>query len=304
MAKPDIPRQTYDVITEIPHAIWNAGILHLHDHQFVMYGNTERGYTKWNGVFLRYPRERMFVPIWHATFSAGLWYDMRLIWYRARPYAVFYDKNDEFRAFPRILRLTLTAFSLRSDHTCDFCITKSVPIHRWPSYSKTRPEKNWMPFVIHDRMHVVYSVQPVHRVLYVDPCAAYLELVSEWPWSTRHLWHANDVYGNTNAVDIDDGMLTFVHTKLPRRYITWYYVFSKEPPFKPLAYSSVPVFYPELSTEPRASKRVRRCFDPVFFPVGAVRISDEILVSYGENDAVQRVAAFSLRDLRRFLVPC
>lgn len=160
-------------------------------------------------------------------------------------------------------------------------------------------EKNWIPFLFEDRLHLVYQVEP-HVVLEVDAngrCRRAHESRRDLGWK----WGA--LSGGTPAVRIETGTgdeeyLTFFHSFLsadpasyraPRRYFAGAYAFRARPPFEITRATCEPLTWEGLG-EARPIPFLHR----VVFPSGLVREGDRLLLVYGEHDAFSFAVELSL----------
>jgi predicted GH43/DUF377 family glycosyl hydrolase len=167
----------------------------------------------------------------------------------------------------------------------------------------TARQKNWMPFVHDDRLHLIASVRP-HIVYTWDKPGEVATQRYESPYTPP--WFNTEFFrGNTNPVQLDDGnFLGTFHTVIREREMHFYdngcYVFEGKPPFKVLRCSRRCYLPAEAATEPHFRKIFRIT---VCFPVGMVREGDRLLISYGDNDSAVKIGETTVTQMLATTLP-
>jgi predicted GH43/DUF377 family glycosyl hydrolase len=281
-----IPRDIIRLSTE---GLWNAGIIAVED-RFLLIGNTQDRHTKW----MDYLSSDLTPRNDPVNFRLTGGFDFRLFNIGSSIYTAYHTKDAAYRAAVAVENLGVTrTWDLRRSPT----VYKSEHIEDWPGYKKVSPEKNWMPFdsgLCDREICLVYSVAP-HRIVKLVLTTGKVHLAYMEPWSP--LGGRPGLSGNTNAIPVGDFFMSAFHWKEDHAYWTSYYLFDRKPPYRPRRIAREPLWTPAMSVEEKRSSRVARCFKNVIFPVGLARQKDRILMSYGENDFIQKVAVFEETDL-------
>lgn len=286
-----IPKQIIKCLDDKPE-LWNSGLVDYKD-KYLLMGNTQDMNVK-RYAFIDAATYQTVSPI--GSFVSKQNFDFRTVRIKDKYYAIFFTKFASFRS-----GVVLQSFSIKDDLTLAWNQDRTLlePVEDWKGYTKTAAEKNWMPFVHNGELYFVYSVSP-HRILRFNEKTRKAQLVyesmgdfSSWPL------RAHGLSGNANCVQIDDMFMGTFHSKPKRNYWTGYYFFDAKPPFKPLYLGGQALFEPSECVEPRKSERVQRCFDNVQFPIGLFRKDEAVLVSYGENDCLQKIARINITELTK-----
>lgn len=167
-------------------------------------------------------------------------------------------------------------------------------------------EKNWTWFTHDEKLHCVYSLNPLSIFTLIDGVADAVPTISpkQLPWSLGTL------RGGTNPEFHDGCYWVFFHSSLPwrdalsecnvgtkRRYYLGALTFSGTYPFQLL--SITPNFLLQGSEEdPRT-----RDGPPVVFPCGAKLINGEWLITMGINDEKCGWISIPHKELKELLVP-
>lgn len=271
--------------------LWNSGLLPIGD-KFLLMGNTENHDIKKYAVV----DNTDFNPVGHVgSFRSKKNFDFRTFWLRDKSYACFFTKEASYRS-----GVVLQPFTVNSNLSLTWGKDRNLlePIEDWPGgYTKTRAEKNWMPFTYQDELYFVYGLSP-HIILRYNEFTKKVQRVysTDVDW-TKWPLHKNGVSGNTNCVRVGDYFLNTFHSKPLRNYWTGYYFFEARPPFKPVLLGTIPLLEPTDCTESKKSARVERCFDNVQFPIGLHVAGSSIYVSYGVNDITNQIAVVSTDEL-------
>ena len=283
-----IPRKTYLVNDEKP-SYWNSGIVEFKG-KYLFIGNTGDDNIKSYG-FVNPDFTPFTQPI---LFTSRRQFDFRLIKAGGEYFAVFFTKFAAYRG-----SVVLQRFVINDNFTITWTRDRYQfdEILDWPGYQKQHAEKNWMPFVHNDEIYFVYSVLP-HVILRFNQKLGKVQKVYDEHWVPEG-WERvrNGMFGNANCARVGDYHLGTFHSKPTRQYWTGYYFFEAKPPFRPKLIGTQEIFAPHYSTETRKSARIAKAFDNVMFPIGTLPVGDKLLMSYGENDTLQRVAEFTQHDL-------
>lgn len=163
-------------------------------------------------------------------------------------------------------------------------------------------EKNWVPFVYKNKMHLAYTIVP-HLVLRPSVLDGACEVVSNH-YTYLH-WPFGIIRGGTPALLVDGHYLAFFHSSISlngtecMNYSIGAYTYSANPPFNILRSSVKPFSHPDFySTE-------RSIYTPsnVLFPGGFVVKDEKIYLCYGENDAVIKIMVLNKKALYKSLSP-
>lgn len=153
-----------------------------------------------------------------------------------------------------------------------------------PSPVADRHEKNWMPFVRHGELLLVYALDP-YRVLRVDPDDHRLEPVPTPPGDRR----LAGLRGGSQGVPVDDGYLFAVHevrmVEGARQYLHRFVALDGQ--LRPTG----------------CSRAFRFGDDPVEFCAGAALVGDDVVLSYGVRDGRAALARLALDDVVDLVEP-
>jgi len=164
-------------------------------------------------------------------------------------------------------------------------------------------QKNWMPFLFEEKLHLISSVRP-HTIWTWDKPGK----VADKAYETDYIspWFCPEFFrGNTNAVQLADGnYLGTFHTVMREREMHFYdngcYVFEGKPPFKVLRCSRRCYLPAEGACEPHYRKQYRIT---VCFPVGMVRDGEKLLISYGDNDSSVKIGETTVEQMLSTTMP-
>jgi len=176
-------------------------------------------------------------------------------------------------------------------------------IHKlWFKGMAERDQKNWMPFVHHDQIHLVYSINP-HIVLAYEgdgQCKVVADSQHDRiPKSIRggsqiiRVTKWNKLRGGQNNWTSEDLYLAFVHSRdRMMEYSTYVYAFETEAPYRVKYLSEGFVFGHNLKT--------------IQFVAGLVRLKRDgqwyLGVSYGEMDCSANICWFKEESVLAALV--
>jgi hypothetical protein len=194
---------------------------------------------------------------------------------------------------------------------------KHSPVCLVSPKSNVRCEKNWVPFVFEDELHIIYSITP--HIVFRLGLDYYLE--KRFESSECIMIPDQTISCGTPAKKIDtDHYLSFFHTvSFPYRHLAkskcennrrlshtrdyqmGAYVFDSKPPFTLKYISRNPLFYNDMFSIP--NERVTRN-DSVVFPAGLIIEDDHknVLVSLGENDSAIKVVRFEISEILALMV--
>lgn len=154
------------------------------------------------------------------------------------------------------------------------------------SYPKARNvEKNWMPFVYNNELHLIYEISP-HTVL--KPNRETGECVVIAKNEKEIQWNFGELRGGTPALAMgNDFYISFFHSavlakQLRRKsayfYLMGCYVFDQKPPFNITAITPKPILPEDLYT-------FRHNHRKIIYPSGLTETPNEYILACGENDA-------------------
>ncbi len=171
-----------------------------------------------------------------------------------------------------------------------------------------RHEKNWVPFAYKRRLHLAYSLEPLH-ILYPLPSTKKCQTIScinakiDWEWG--------ELRGGTPALIVGDQYLAFFHSSKTlatvqsngqqmQHYFMGAYSFSKDPPFAINAISPEPIVEKGFYSGPAHNtwKPLR-----VVFPGGFIFDKNYIWITYGRQDHEIWVAKLDKKALLASLKP-
>ena len=148
-------------------------------------------------------------------------------------------------------------------------------------------EKNWVPFVWNNKIHFIYQIHTVHKVIEVDDSSVVNEHIGS-PGS----WIWGQMRGGTTPLKYNGGWIRFFHSRLDNepspnriRYHVGALKMESNPPFSITQVCKKPVLIGSeldtLSEEERS--RCRFHFKNVVFPLGAIEHNDGWILSVGAN---------------------
>lgn len=172
-----------------------------------------------------------------------------------------------------------------------------------PSSIRSR-QKNWVPFVHHEKIYIIANIHP--HIIYeltdykTDACNQVYE--TAWP----KIWFNNfQLRGNTNPILLPDGnYLNTFHTSHICNGIHYYdngaYTFEGQPPFSVLARSGRTYLPAESACEPHYRKKGHIVCN---FPIGMLMREDQkLIISFGDNDSAVKIMETSIDDILKTLV--
>lgn len=226
------------------------------------------------------------------VFSISNCADPRLIWTPDKKLLMIYSSTEEVGIRNECIRGAIIMDLNKSKKFID-----GLPFRVSPKDVKAR-QKNWMPFVHEDKIFLIASICPhiIYELTLTDK-GAVCEQKYESEWS--HPWFYKEfLRGNTNAIQLDNGnYLATFHTavKLGRSmhyYDNGFYVFEGKPPFKVLKCANKTY----LPAESAVSRHFRKKgLITVCFPVGMVKVKDQLLISYGDNDSEVKIITIPVK---------
>jgi len=168
-------------------------------------------------------------------------------------------------------------------------------------------EKNWMPFVHNDTVHLIYKVCP-HKIYKLnDPTVNEMQatMTPKLPLILKKEWEENwgEIRGGTPAKLVNGEYLTFFHSRTRTNMTNWYamgaYTFEAEPPFRITSISEKPILFRGIYDSPHvhtSNSRVK-CIFPSGFVTEKQGELDLIHVSVGENDVATKILTFNTKKL-------
>jgi hypothetical protein len=172
-----------------------------------------------------------------------------------------------------------------------------------PTSLKDR-QKNWNPFIHDDKIYLIGQINP-HEIwkMYRHNEKVEVRLVSSTDWESLWMIDSNSFRGNTNAVEVDEGMLCTFHStewvKNKVYYDNGVYLFDKNPPFKVLGCAIIPY----LRAEDAITKHARSAHIVCTFPCSIIKDGDRVLVIYGCNDSASWVLDTTVDELMAMVKP-
>lgn len=162
---------------------------------------------------------------------------------------------------------------------------------------KTKYEKNWLPFLHDNRLHILYKAKPWKVFGYGQTWSEVQEFRGDGV-----SWAYGDVRGGTSPVLVGDKYFTFPHSSLPwrgryRRYYAGAMCFDGKPPFTPISITPEPILRGSQN-DPWAQKKPL-----VVFPCGAIYRDEKWLISCGVNDMKAAWVEIPHEDILKRLVP-
>lgn len=153
-----------------------------------------------------------------------------------------------------------------------------------PGPDPQRHERNWMPFLRDERLHLVYSLGPT-KVYECDPESAALTLVSERP---APAWAAG-LRGGSQGVEVPGGTLFCVHEVLfapkGRHYVHRFALLDSDLRLSALS--------PRFTF---ADERLEFC-------AGLAPHGDDLVISFGVADSHAGLATISQHDILALMTP-
>mmetsp|Transcript_14765 Transcript_14765/g.33627 ORF Transcript_14765/g.33627 Transcript_14765/m.33627 type:complete len:443 (-) Transcript_14765:56-1384(-) len=262
--------------------------------------------------------ERTRVPFFEI-FRQGL-EDVRLFSFRGGTWAVaVFSKQGERQMPTRLAPETETVGAFRvglfpfADAAGELKpIIPSIPDETFVTvlldFDKQDQQKNFGPFSVNDKLYMVHSLSPSHKVLEVDPTTGVAIVVGDEDTTSlgevfRPGGQHGSVRGGTPAIHLPKKgvFLTVAHLARGRSmYTHFWYGFRDEPPFDIVLVGNEFCFaHLEAEVDPT---------DPVCegvqFVAGVARHPSEkgkVLVTYGVQDCDARVAVLDLKSIFKTL---
>jgi len=272
---------------------FNAGLIAFQDKYICVYRSSE---YQFRACFLdknlKVDQNSLF------TFEFSNCADPRLIWSPdGKKLITVFSSTDEGFHYEFIRGCVL----MDLDKSDQFINTE--PFRISPKDLGTR-QKNWMPFVLDNRIFLTGSVCP--HIVYefkFGESEHWCDKISEFKWHNPWMYKAF-LRGNTNAVRLDDGnFLGTFHTAM-RNISTYYYdngayLFEGKPPFRVLKCSNKTYLKAEDAIYPHFRKRGEIL---VNFPVGLVKENNNLLISYGDNDSCVKILKTTVDEVLSTMV--
>ncbi len=143
---------------------------------------------------------------------------------------------------------------------------------------KKRYEKNWLPFLHDNKLHILYKANPWNIVGYGLTWSDIQKYEGDGV-----AWAHGDIRGGTSPVKVGDHYFTFPHSSLMwrgryRRYYAGAMAFDAKPPFTPRMITPEPILRGSQNDVWAQKKPL------VIFPCGALYRKGTWLVTCGVND--------------------
>jgi predicted GH43/DUF377 family glycosyl hydrolase len=215
--------------------------------------------------------------------------DPRLIWTKNNQLLMIYSYYEDKMETEHILGLIV----MENDN--DF--VKNIPFRISPASLKTR-QKNWVPFEYQGDIYFVGEIKP-HTIYKLNNFSDNeTELVYSLDWESKWFSHAH-MRGNTPPVLLnDDTFLGTFHTVETRGGVHFYdngfYTFKASPPFNVIKSASRTFLPAEAACETYFRKH-EQIVCP--FPIGMVIESDDIHISYGDNDSSVKIISTTINEV-------
>lgn len=143
---------------------------------------------------------------------------------------------------------------------------------------KKKYEKNWLPFLHDNKLHILYKANPWNVVGYGQTWS------EKYPYTGEGVaWAYGDIRGGTSPVKVGDKYFTFPHSSLMwrgryRRYYAGAMAFDASPPFTPRLITPEPLLRGSQNDVWAQKKPL------VIFPCGALYNKGTWLITCGVND--------------------
>lgn len=166
-------------------------------------------------------------------------------------------------------------------------------------------EKNWTPFVLNDRVHFIYSAQPIHEIIEVDGARVVtvhkIAIGPKWPWGPIHGGSSPIAMPNGDWLTVFHSSVNNVEPPFWRTYYSGAYTFKPFPPFEITGISHSPILTGSIEDwhafDPR--KEVADWKPAVTLAGGCIANGRGYYVAYGINDHASCIAEhadFALSD--------
>jgi predicted GH43/DUF377 family glycosyl hydrolase len=224
--------------------------------------------------------------------------DPKLVTINNELYLVYND-NTSKSSYSDIRRMVVAKLDFNGR---DFVIEKSNMLRIYDHEIKNRNEKNWVPFIFQNNLHLAYSLEP-HSIFRPIMKENRCESVA----STKHSfgWNFGELRGGTQCLIVNDEYLGFFHScktmatkqsdnKNMPHYFIGAYTFNALPPFSITGISEKPIigknFYNGLAHKTWKPLRV-------VFPGGYIFDDEYIWMSYGRQDHEMWIVKFDKAKL-------
>lgn len=178
----------------------------------------------------------------------------------------------------------------------------------YPSFDQHQHHKNWAPFLYHNEILMISTVNPFVVVnLRIENNVPVAYRNSSMPVAKTN-WDYGELRGGSNAILIGDRYLAFFHssTNFPGNYFKTYvmgaFTFTATSPFRLLEMSPYPILDDDLYTNDWAVLKNRR-LDYVVFPSTIELRGEDIIMSFGRNDHQGYLGKLKLKQILDSLEP-
>lgn len=171
-----------------------------------------------------------------------------------------------------------------------------------PTIDAHQQQKNWSPFIYQNETLLIQSINPLivvrlenYRAKSGDDIQAVLVSLTFFEDPFREV----DYRGGSNAILIGDRYLSFYHARtiIPHNFMISYifgaYTFTRDPPFRVLSVSTVPITPVELFTGSWEGRFIDYCV----YPMSVFLENDDVVMSFGYQDHIGKIAKIDLRSL-------
>ena len=158
-------------------------------------------------------------------------------------------------------------------------VTKIIPLMVG---DELKCEKNWMPFIMNDEPHFIYTVHPL-QIYKIDRNDGRISLVKEAILSDKYL---NDFRGSSGLIAYKEGWLCTIHQVYhnnPRKYFHRFIWFDKD--FSKMKYSEL-FFFESAQIE---------------FNLSLCHSDDGLLVPYSQRDNTAKIGILNYEILESWL---
>ena len=158
-------------------------------------------------------------------------------------------------------------------------VTKVIPLMVG---NELKCEKNWMPFIMNEEVHFIYTVHPL-QIYKLDRDTGNVSLVKEVTLSDKYL---NDFRGSSGLIPYKDGWLCTIHQVYhnnPRKYFHRFIWFDKD--FSTMKYSEV-FFFESAQIE---------------FNLSLCHSNQGLIVPYSQRDNTAKIGILNYEILESWL---
>lgn len=302
------------IIPEYPNA-FNPSIIRwkgafLMTFRFIPYPifssmNSHIGYVRLNENFEPMGPAKLLETRENTSLVPSRAEDARLVLVGDRLYVVYADNAEMLRGKGGC---RIYVAELHDDGEL-ITITEGECLSQFDGESRSRRERNWVPFDYQGDLLLAYTLSP-HVIfcprLGTNSCETFCRSASEV------LWEWGEIRGGTPAEVVDEEYLAFFHSSIDVEsvqslnkkmchYFMGAYTFEKSPPFAIKRISSQPIIGKGFYGEPFYKgywKPVR-----VVFPCGYIHDEDYIWIAYGRHDHECWLVKLEKRKFFDSLVP-